>query len=138
MAASAARMRSLGDCASLGEEGNADARGQLYPLTVDRDVLPRRCDDAVEQDIEVRGRAVPRDEDADLVTAEPTHGVGGPDALHDALADHLQGHVARLVPVLVVDLLEPVQVDPGERKLGFRSWPRGPRHWSASGRSGLG
>ena len=54
------------------------------------------------------------EDDAELVPAQPGHGVLGPGVIGEALRQEREQLVAAVVAEGVVDLLEPVQVDDGD------------------------
>ena len=61
-----------------------------------------------------------RREDAELVAAEPRHGVARPDRLAQPARHLLQQHVARVVAERVVDLLEAVEIEHHDRQRRVR------------------
>ncbi len=75
-------------------------------------------DDLAGQVLGNGGRAGLVEQDGELVTADPGHGVGRPEAVGEALGHPPQELVARGVAEGVVDRLEVVEVDEGDRQAG--------------------
>ena len=84
---------------------DVDRRGDLLEQTLGHDRGLRRLADC-------------RQQDGELVTAEPRYRVARPDHALQAPSERGKHFVADAVPVLVVDLLELVEVDEDDRRAG--------------------
>jgi hypothetical protein len=97
-------------------DGPSDAPAHVQVVAVGHERLAARLAQPVGQRLGILLGGLAVDQDRELVATEAGHHVGGADPSGQALADQRQDLVADLVPELVVDRLEAVQVDvePGQ------------------------
>ena len=99
----------------LGEQRDADARGDAQVQALDRERLRDRAEDLVGDHLGLRDVAQAAEQHAELVAAEPRRGVAGAQHRVQALADLAQQLVAGVVAERVVELLEVVEVEQQQR-----------------------
>ena len=99
-------------------ESDADARPEPELVAADLDRSRHRCEQPLGDGGGLGRLGNAREQDRELVAAEPRDGVAGTDERLDAAAELGENVVADAVAVLVVDRLELVEVEVDERRLG--------------------
>ena len=115
IATSACCRSSLAVGAVLGVERDADADADLEHQTLDRERLPQRLDQALGDPARRREIGRARQQDRELVAAQPGDGVGRAQRPLQARPDFGQQQIAELMAERVVDVLEAVEVEQQDR-----------------------
>jgi hypothetical protein len=111
--------------------GDADAGGAVDLVHLDAEGFAQRRQDPRGDDRGLGGAEKALDQHRELVAADPRHGVGGPQALGQAVSDLQEEPIADLVAEGVVDDLEAVEVQvehrQAEARLALHALPRVPQ-----------
>ena len=99
---------------SAAHEGNPGTGSQCHQTAVEVERVTEVRDDALCGGDRC-GSAGAREQDCELVPAEPGHGVGAADQVDQATADLDQERIPRFMAQRVVDVLETVEVDEYDR-----------------------
>ena len=115
----------VGGISVLRVEGDADTSRAVHHMPTHREGIVETVLDAVRDYVDVGAAVDCFDNHRKLIAAEACQSVARPQLMLHAPGGFLQVHVAHLVAELVVDLLEPIEVDEDEaedtgRAAGFR------------------